>query len=60
MITKETYMFCDLCFIDFCPDLQHLKGYEIRKIAKENGWKYIKGKDICPNCIQKTKREVQK
>lgn len=51
MITKETYMFCDFCYRDFCPDLNHLPGYEIRKFAKKAGWKYINGKDKCPRCI---------
>lgn len=55
MITKEIYMFCDICFVDFCPALNHLKTFEIRKIAKKDNWKYIKGEDICPKCVQKQK-----
>ena len=51
MITKDTYMYCNYCYEDFCPDLSHLNVAQIRIMAKKSGWKYIKGNDVCPKCF---------
>ena len=51
MLSIETYMFCNFCGKDYEPELYYLRGYEIRERAKREGWKYINGKDKCPECI---------
>jgi len=58
MISKDTYICCDFCYEDFCPDLNHLNAGQIRQIAKTEGWKYIKGKDVCPKCQRSRKTEA--
>jgi len=53
MLMKETYMCCSYCYTDYSPDLNHLTGMQIRQKAKIDGWKYLKGQDVCPKCFNK-------
>lgn len=49
----ETHIQCDDCGNTFGVDFRSLTGYNQRKKALKNGWKYSGGKDYCPNCITK-------
>lgn len=57
MIIVETFLNCDgKCGTNFGVDQRILNGAQQRSSAKNNGWKYINGKDYCPKCADKIKR----
>lgn len=57
-IVVETFLSCDgenasrHCIGQFGVDNRHLTGAQHRNDAKLEGWKLIKGKDICPECYK--------
>lgn len=50
MITKQIHLTCDLCNVEYGTDWFIVR---LRANAKEEGWAYSRGKDICPNCRQR-------
>jgi len=46
---KQTTVRCD-----FCVNWEMYTGTlaYVRKILKNKGWCFLKGKDICPNCVK--------
>lgn len=53
----ETFLLCDTpqCDNSFGVDTRNQSVREQRRDAKLNGWKFVKGKDYCPECIRKQK-----
>lgn len=52
----ETFIICDVCKTSsFGVDDRHRKGMQQREAARNNGWVYSGGEDICPNCRVKNK-----
>jgi hypothetical protein len=49
-ISKEITLACDLCGAEFATDWYIMR---LREDAKEAGWAFSRGKDICPNCRQR-------
>lgn len=48
-ISTLVYVMCDRC-----GDPAEAVPYgskEARSVAKEEGWKRVKGKDVCPRCL---------
>jgi len=49
----ERWITCDVLG---CPEWTDIfsvfSAAELRKWAKQEGWKRVKGKDICPDCVQ--------
>lgn len=51
MIVVETFIICDgNCGTNFGVDNRNMNGAYHRGKAKMNGWKYVNGKDFCPEC----------
>ena len=51
MIRKEFGVICDFCYDEFPDDRRGPETIrEVRSMAKEAGWIYKKGGDICPRC----------
>ena len=54
----ETLIFCDG---DNCPENQPYAAGDARELSAKrqrarygcDGWKYIKGKDYCPQCVER-------
>ena len=49
-IQKEIQLSCDLCGKIWDTDWFVMR---LREEAKEAGWAYSRGKDICPDCRQR-------
>lgn len=50
----ETFLICDKCNLSqYGVDTRGRSVSGQRKSAKENGWKYNDGIDICPLCVFK-------
>ena len=49
-IVKEIHLSCDICDTKWDTDWFVMR---LREKAKEAGWAYSRGKDICPNCRQR-------
>lgn len=63
-VAKETLIFCDggealECPMDGCysdGDTRHNNAAHIRAGYKGDGWRFIKGKDYCPDCVKRLRR----
>lgn len=54
-IVVETFLICDGCGKNFGIDNRERSSFTQRLHAKSNGWKAIRSKDYCPNCIKQGK-----
>jgi len=52
MIIKECFPICDRCGESFA-DMRYGHAYQVRQLMKNEGWKVIKGKDVCDECVRK-------
>ena len=60
-MTIETYKMitCDICgSVDYYPTTSQKVARDIARTRA--GWKYIKGKDICKECLKNLKQESEK
>jgi len=50
-IIKQLIPQCDVCNETF-PDFIDKNNKTLRKIMKNNGWRNIYNKDVCPKCCE--------
>ena len=49
MLVIKKDLFCDHCGKHY-GELDHLQGYMLRGMSKNDGWVNLEAKDYCPNC----------
>lgn len=53
----ETFLICDgNCGRNFGVDNRHETAAQHRESAKQAGWRYVNGKDFCPECFPKAEK----
>jgi len=50
-------LFCDFCNDE--PFGPYATAKEARKNAKEDGWRHVRGKDMCDSCAETLKASKQ-
>ena len=55
MIVKECMAICDVCH-ESHPDWKQDRVRQVKALMKEYGWKRIKGKDVCDECLKEGER----
>ena len=59
MINIERYIVCNKCYNTYFTDDRSSTGLVLRSYASKEGWKIIKNKDYCPECVKTILNEMK-
>ena len=50
-IITEIFPLCDICGLTN-PDIKEYSKKRVKLVMRSEGWKKVKGKDVCPACLE--------